>query len=168
MLIADSAPIVEAIATRCVADLMSQGISVGKAGLLPFVYANRLSLPGGFALTLPNGYQRSVSVRIDIETILTGLSDGESLVGRVDLVDLAAVELADMHIQSALMQLDLRGVIRDVGQGQTGFRADSHHTSAQIQLGAGVFVGPNVVRVGERAVQRALHPLARSLRLHGN
>jgi hypothetical protein len=167
-LIADLAPIIEAVGSGCGINLMRQRISVGEPGLLTFVHTNRLALAGGFALAFPHRDQGCVSVRIDVEAVLAGFSHGKCLIRAVDLVDFAAVKLADMHVQSALVQFDLYGIVGDVGQGQTGFGADSHHTGTEIQFRAGIFVSPDIVAVGERTVQRTLDPIASALRLNRN
>jgi hypothetical protein len=46
----------------------------------------------------------------------------------------------------------LDGIVINIGQRQTGFGTHSYETSAEIQLGARVFISPNVVRVGQRAI----------------
>ena len=167
-LVADFAPIVETIWRGCVADLMRQGISIAEARLLAFMHAHRGALTSRFALTFPYRYESRVSVGIDIEAIFAGLSYRERLIRRIDLVDFAAIKLADMHIQCALVQLDLHGIIGNVGQSQTGFRTDSHHTGAETQFGARIFISPNVVADGQRTVERALHPIASALGLKRN
>jgi hypothetical protein len=147
---------------------MRQRISIAEARLLPFVHAHRRALAGSFALALPHRHQSRVSVGIDIEAVLAGLGHSERLIRRIDLIHLTAVQLMDMHVQSALMQLDLHRVIGDIGQSQTGFGTDPHHARAQIQFGARIFVSPNVVADGQRTVQHTLHPIASALRLKRN
>src|ERR1700685_2731761 len=167
-LIADLAPVVEAIRRGSVADLMRQGIPVAEARLLAFVHAHRRALTSGFALAFPHRYQSCVSAGINIEAILAGLGHGERLIRRIDLVHLAAVEFADMYVQSALMQLHLHGIIGDIGQSQTGFRTDSHHSRTQVQFGARIFVSPDVVADCQWTIQLTLHPVACPLRLKRN
>jgi hypothetical protein len=167
-LVANLAPIVEAIFSRGVADLVRQRISISEAGLLAFMQTDGGTLSSRFALALPNRNYGRVAGGVDVEAVVSGLSHGEGLIRSVDLVDFSAIKFVDMHVQSALMQLHLHGVIGDVGQSQTGFGADSHHARAQIQFGARIFIGPHVVADGQRTVQRAFNPIAGPLGLNRN
>jgi hypothetical protein len=132
---------------------MLQRISIGEARLLPGMHPNRRPLASGFAFAFPHRHQSRVSVGIDVEAVVAGFGHGECLIRSVNLPDFAAVKFAQMYVQSALMQLDLHRVIGDVGQGQAAFGTDTHYTRAQIQLGARIFVGPDVVPYRERTVQ---------------
>jgi hypothetical protein len=165
-LVAHFAPIIEAVTSRRVHSLMRQRSSPGKPSLLASAHLNRLSLPGGFALALPNRNDGRIPIRIDVESVIPTLGYRERQVLGVDLINLAAVELADMHIQRALMQLHLHSIVGDVRQSQTAFRANAHHARTQIQLGARVLVSPYVVAVGKRTVSRTLNPIPGPLRLH--
>jgi hypothetical protein len=131
-LVANLAPVVEAVFSRGIADLVRQRISIGEAGLLTFMQTNGRPLSSRVAFALPNCHYGRVSGGVDVEAVVTGLGHGEGLIRGVDLVDFPAVEFVDVHVQSALVQLHLHSVIGDVGQGQTGFGADSHHARAQI------------------------------------
>jgi len=53
-LVANLAPIVEAIFSRGIADLVRQRISIREAGLLTFMQTNGGTLSGRFALALPD------------------------------------------------------------------------------------------------------------------
>jgi hypothetical protein len=167
-LVANLAPVVKAIFSRGIADLVRQGISIGEAGLLAFMQTHGGPLSGRLALALPNRHYSRVSGGVNIEAVVAGLGHGEGLVRSVDLVDFSAIKFVDVYIQSALVQLHLHGVIGDVGQSQTGFGADSHHARAQIQFGARIFIGPDIVADGQGAVQRAFNPIARPLGLNRN
>jgi hypothetical protein len=167
-LVANLTPIVEAIFSRGIADLVRQRISIAEAGLLAFMQTNRGTLSGRLALALPDCYYSRVAGGVDVEAVVAGFGHGEGLIRGVDLVDFSAIKFMDVHVQGALVQLYLHGVTGDVGQSQTGFGADSHHARAQIQLGARIFIGPDVVADGQRTVQRTFDPVAGPLGLNGN
>jgi hypothetical protein len=124
-LIANLAPIVEAVGTRSIGNLVRQRISTGECSLLTRMHANGWALTGGFAFTLANSHHGGIGIRIYIESVVTGFRHGESLIRRVNLVNLAVVEMTDMHIQRPLMQLHLHGVVGDIGQGQAAFGVDA-------------------------------------------
>jgi hypothetical protein len=71
-------------------------------------------------------------------------------------------------VQGALMQRDLHDVVIDVRERKTGFRVDAHETGAKVQLGAGVFIGPNIVGDGQRTILFGLHPIVSAMRLNGD
>jgi hypothetical protein len=131
-LVANLAPIVEAVFSRSIADLMRQRISIGEAGLLAFVQTNGRTLSARFAFALPNCHYGRVSGGVDVEAVVPGLGHGEGLIRGVDFVDFSAIKFMDVHVQSTLVQLHLHRIIGDVGQSQTGFGTDSHHARAQI------------------------------------
>jgi hypothetical protein len=132
------------------------------------VHANRRTLARSLALTFPNRHSRCVPIRINVEAVIARPGYGERQVLRVNLINFAAIKLADVHIQRALMQLHLHCIIGDIGQRQTAFGAYSHHPGAKIQLSPRIFVRPNIVPDRQRTVQRTLNPIARALRLHRN
>src|SRR6202042_2809804 len=101
-LVADLAPVVEAVGRGRGGNLMLQRISVGEARLFVFMHAHRGALTSRFALTLPHRHQSCVSIGIDIKSVFAGLSYRERLIRRIDLVYFSAVKLADVHVQSAL------------------------------------------------------------------
>jgi hypothetical protein len=160
--------LIETVRLGSNADLTGQGISIGKARLLSGMHADRGALAGSFALTLPDRYYGRVCGRIDIEAVIAGLAHGEGLIRSVDFVDFSTIEFADVHFQRALVQLHLHGIIGDVGQSQTGFRADAQKAGAEIQFGARILISPDVVADSQRAVHRAFDPIAGTLRLNGD
>jgi hypothetical protein len=82
---------------------MLERISTCEASLLAGVHANRGALACSLALAFPHGHPSCVSRGIDVEAVLAGLRHGERLVRRVDFINFATVEFADMHIQRALV-----------------------------------------------------------------
>jgi hypothetical protein len=103
-LITDLAPIIERVGTWGIMNLVCQRIASSKARLVARLYLHCRPLAGRGAFALANGDDGVVAIRIDIETVISRLRNRERQVRRIDLVDLAAVEMAHMHIQRALMQ----------------------------------------------------------------
>src|SRR5207253_4096359 len=90
-LIADAAPVVRSVAAGIVVDLVSQGRPAGEARHVITFYFHGAALSGSFAFATPNRDHGSVTVGVDIETVLARLGEGESHVRRVDLIYLATI-----------------------------------------------------------------------------
>jgi hypothetical protein len=121
---------------------------------------------GGLAFAAPYCDHSFVGVRIYIEAVVSRLLHGERLVRRVHFIDFVVIQPAHVQVQCALVQLQLHGVLADIGQGQAGFGVDTRQAGADVDFGARILVRPNIVRIGQRTVQFAGHPIASSLRLH--
>jgi hypothetical protein len=126
------------------------------------------TLTGSFTLTLSHRDRSRVPIRIDVETIVSGLGQRERQIGRVNLPHLAVLQMPYMYIQRALVESHLHRIIVNVGQCEAGLGVDSQYAGAYIQLAARVFIRPDVVRIGQRTVRRTFHPVPGSLRLNGD
>jgi hypothetical protein len=102
-LIANLAPIIEAVRPRCVVNLMRQRISTREARLLTGMHTNRGALACRFTLSLSDGDQGCVSVGVYIEAVVARFDYRECLIGRINLVDFALIEVANMHVYRALV-----------------------------------------------------------------
>ena len=69
-LIANAGPVVEAVETGRIEDLVSQGRSAGEARLLIVFYFHGPTLARGLAFAVPNCNQRCIAIGIDIEAVL--------------------------------------------------------------------------------------------------
>jgi hypothetical protein len=120
------------------------------------------------AFAFPHIDYRPVSTRPDVEAIVSGLLHRKGEVGSIHLVSLALVESTDVQIQRPLVQLHLNNVVPDIGQGKTGLIADSQEARAHVQFGLGIFIGPDIVGIGQWTIQRPFDPISRSLGLNRN
>ncbi|GAC1437966.1 MAG: hypothetical protein NVS1B11_32720 [Terriglobales bacterium] len=161
-------PLVETILVGSFGNDVLQGISSREAGLLMRTHSNRFALAGSFPFTFPHGDNRCISVRIYVEAVVAGLKNGECLVWRVHFVDLAVVQVTDMQVHQALVQFELHGVVADIGQGQAAFGINPNEPSSDVQLGAGILVGPDVIRICERTIQFPRNPVVHAMRLDGH
>lgn len=158
-LIAHATPLIKSVGTRRASGLVGQRISAAELQLLAFVNTHARALSCGLAFALKHGNESRVSIRVHIETVVTGLPDGERQIRSINLPNFAAVQMADVHIQRALVERYLHGIVAHIGESQAGLRVDAEQARAQIQFGAGIFVRPDVVGIGERAVGFPLHPV---------
>jgi hypothetical protein len=166
--VARAAPAVKAIECRGFGDRVLERGAIRKACLLVRLDSNGGTAAGRVALTLANGYDGGVTIRIDVKTVVSAFLDGERHVGCVDFVYLAAEQLADVQIQRALVQFDLHVLTGNVGQCQAALITHAEQASAHVEFGLGLFVGPDVVGIRERAVLRPGNPVSRALGLNRN
>jgi hypothetical protein len=85
-------------------------------------------LTGRLSFSLPDGHDRRVSTRINIEAIIAWLQNGESLIGSVNFVDFPAEQMADVNVQCTLMKRNLNRIFVDIGQRQAGLGTDAQKT----------------------------------------
>jgi hypothetical protein len=109
---------------------------------------HRRTLTGSFTLTFPYRDRSRVPIRIDVEAIVSRLGQRERQIGRVNLPNLAVLQMPHMYIQRALVERHLHRIIVDVGQRETGLGVDSQYTCAHVELAARVFIRPDVIRIG--------------------
>jgi hypothetical protein len=163
--VARIAPLIEAVRGAHFGNLVGKRSAIGKSGLLVRLHSHRRALTASFAFTFPDIYYRGVPAGVNVEAIFARLLYGKSKVWRLHFVVLAVVQFADAQIQCSLVQPDLNRIVTDIGQGQTALAVNPQHTSASVQFDLRIFIGPNIVGVGQRAIQRPFHPIPGPLRL---
>ena len=131
--------------------------------------AHARTLASGVSFAFANRHHRRVAVRIDVEAVVARFLNREGQVWSVDLVDFPLKQVADVKVQRSLMKLHLNAVVADVRHRKTGFVTQSKNARAHVQLCTRLFVTPNIVGIGQRAVQRPLDPvpIAGGLNRHG-
>jgi hypothetical protein len=120
------------------------------------------------AFTFAHRDHARVAVGIDIHAVHTRLLNRERHIRRVDLVDLAAKQVANMHVERALVQFHLHRAVADVGQGQAGLVAHAHDARAHVQFGARFLIRPHVIGNRQRTVQTSRNPILGAARLNRN
>src|SRR6266478_3901226 len=88
-LIAQPAPIVEAIPVRGIIDMVGKGCTAGEASLPIALHLYGTAFASTFPFTMPHCDQGCIAAGIDIEAVLTGLCDRKRGVRCVHFVDLA-------------------------------------------------------------------------------
>jgi len=122
----------------------------------------------GFSFASPNCDDGFVRVGIDVEAVVAGLQHSERLVRSVHFVGLAVIQSPHVQIQRALMELQLNGVFADIRKREAALGIDPDQASAHADFGARIFVGPDIVGIRQRTVNRACDPIISAARLHGN
>jgi hypothetical protein len=158
-LVADRAPIVETIIRRRFGNRVRHRSIVSELDLLVGFDPHGGALSGCVSFALAHSDDCRIAIWINIEAIHTGLLNCERRVGRINLVNFATKEMADMQIQCSLMQLHLNGVIAYVGERQTGLIAHAKDAAADVQLCTRFLVGPYVVGNRQWTIQTSCNPI---------
>jgi hypothetical protein len=144
------------------------GSSITETRLLVFAKVDGWAIAGRFAFTSPNCDDRLINIGVYVKAVVTRLLHGKCLVRCVHLVLFVIVEAADVQVQRSLVKLQLHRVFRNVCESQAGFRTYANESAAHADLGARIFVGPDIIGIGQRSVEFPRHPIARSLWLDRN
>lgn len=158
-LVAVKAKAVEVVRTRDVVDLVVPQGGIEEADRLAVAHGEIGVVAIGRAAAVPHRHRGVAALRIDVDTVLARPRDGEGQGRRVDFVHLVLVEPAHAQVQCALGELHLGGAIVEVQQLQAGALVHAQRRAAQLQLGAGVAVGPQAVAADQRPVERGHHPV---------
>jgi len=167
-LIARMTPVVKRIGSWRLGDFLIGGIPVTKVRLFPGFHGDRRSVIASLAFTLPNRHFAGVAVRIHVDTVFARSPHGERRIRRINFVSLTVHQMTNPQAQRTLMQLQLSRVIADASQSQAAFAAHANHTTTYVQFGARVFVSPDVIGTGKRAIHDSSYPIAGALGLNGD
>jgi hypothetical protein len=129
-LIAHRAPAVEAVIRGRFRNRVRHRSAISEAYLLVGMYLNARSLTSGIALALAHRDYGSIAIRVDIEAVVTRLLNRERHVRSINLVNLPREQVANMDVQSALVKLDLDGIVVNVGERKAGLVAQTEHACA--------------------------------------
>jgi hypothetical protein len=119
--------------------------TIGKAHLLVGAYLNAWSLTGGITFALAHRDHGCIAIRVDVKAVVTRLLDGERHVRGINLVNLPCKQVAYMHVQGALVKLDLDRVVVNVGERKASLVAQTEHARAHVEFGARRLVAPEVI-----------------------
>jgi hypothetical protein len=125
-LVARTRPLVKVVKTRRSVSIHRHRRAIGKSHLLTCVDANGRAATSRLTLASPHRDHGLIVVRIYVEAVVSRLLHGERLVGRVHFIDFVVIKPAHVQVQRALVQLQLHGVLTDVGQGQAGLGVDAN------------------------------------------
>ena len=126
------------------------------------------SAAGGIAFTRAHADGRGVAVGIDVDAVFTGALQREGQVRRVDLKIVAAFEAAHRNVHRTLRQLNLHGAIVEIQERDARLAANANGSAADVQLAAGISVGPEIVAHRKRAIGIRLHPIRFTTGLEGD
>ena len=110
----------------------------------------------------------SRGIRVGIEAILATARDGDGGVGRVHFEAVAVGQMARAQDQLALGEADLHEVVVQIEKAHAGLGTEAQHRIIQMQLGARVGIGPQVVTRGEGPVHDGGRPIVGAGGLDGN
>jgi hypothetical protein len=108
---------------------------------------------------MPHGYGARFTGFIDIYTIEPGSEERHGAIRCVHFNRFVFAKIANANRQAALRDAELRNLIVEIEQAHFGEGADSHRCPADLQLGAGQVVGPDVVAGRNRIVEGRGTPL---------
>ena len=81
------------------------------------------------------------------------------MLGGVDLVALAGLEVTHAHDERPGAELHLRAVVIEIEEREAGIAAEPNAGSAEVELGARALIAPQAIAAGERAVEVCRRPL---------
>ena len=87
---------------------------------------------------------------------------------RIDLYVVVGVERAHTNERGALRQADLQMIVIEIEDLEGGLRREANRVRADVQLGARVGVGPEMVAGGERIVECRARPVVDISRTEGD
>ncbi|SPC21839.1 conserved membrane hypothetical protein [Cupriavidus oxalaticus] len=154
-------PAVEAVFGNGAAAGVGQ-VGAGKAHAVAALQFDRAAVAVDHGAAMPHRHRGGAAVRGHVEPVVARLARHEGQVGRIDLDGLVLRQRAHAHLQRALRQLDLRGVVVQVQDAGRGGTAHAHGDGAGMQLGAAAGVHPQPVAGSDRAVQAGGGPLVRT------
>ena len=144
--------------------------TLGAAKFRAFLGMNRKGAAAGghFAFAAEGRHARHVALFIHFHAKISGVSNGEGQVRRVHFVQFAFAQLANAEIDQSLGHAHLRRALIQIQEGQCRVAVQMDRGVACLQLGAGIFVHPDPVADGHRAVGLGVRPFTRTAGLHGN
>ncbi|MCY1519461.1 hypothetical protein D9M68_542130 [compost metagenome] len=154
-------PAVEAVFGNGAAAGVGQ-VGAGKAHAIAALQFDRAAVAVDHGAAMPHRHRGGAAVRGHVEPVVPRLARHEGQVGGIDLDGLVLRQRAHAHLQRALRQLDLRGVVIQVQDAGRGSAAHAHGDGAGMQLGAAAGVHPQAVAGGHRPVQAGGGPLVRA------
>ena len=143
-------------------------IGTAECGALAAAEFIALASARGFAIAFANADDGVVSIGADFNAIMTGLEDGEGLVGCVDLEIVVFMQAAHGDIDCAGGELKLHGIVVEIDEGEAGHGAEADDGRPELHFGAGTLVGPKLVAGRQGTVGNGSHPIAFAGGLEGN
>ncbi len=123
-------------------------------------------------MTSPRPFQTVTSVSspaaVYVHAVLAGALNLESRIRSIDFEAVFVIEMADAEDERALGQAQLGGPVVKLEKGDAGFRIHAHGSGADLELGAGILVRPEIVPVAERTILDRGYPVALAAGLKRN
>src|SRR5579872_4661219 len=167
-LVTRAAPFVKIVHASGAIAVVGQGVRAGKVGAIAGIHVVFIAGAGGFAFTRAHGDRGGIPVGVDIDAIFTGALQREGQVGRIDFEIIAAFHPPHSDAHRTLRQLDLHGAVVEIQESDAGLTGDANGRTSNVQLAAGIAIGPEIVAGGQRAVGIGLDPIAFAAGLEGN
>src|SRR5882762_616027 len=161
-------PVVESVGAADLDDVGAKGVGAGEGGALTCVDGKVLPIAGGFAFTLADTDHRVGAVFAGFDAIAAASENGKRLIGGVNLEDVVVVEVAHVDVHDAGGELELGGAVIQIQKREAGVGAEADYGGAQLEFGAGIVVGPELVAGGHGTVGNGLHPFGFASGLEGD
>ena len=110
----------------------------------------------------------SSPIGVGVEAILAFAQNRDGGVGSVNFETIVVTQVPHTQKELALGEADLREVVVQAEEAKARLRTHSQDGVIQMQFGASVGIGPQVISGGERPVDHRGTPIVRAGRLHGN
>src|SRR2546425_6247338 len=166
--VAFRSPAVKAVGTRSLVNAVLNVVRAVEFRALAGVNLIGLAAGGNLAFAANHGHARAVTVFINVNAKSACFLDGESQIRSVYFVEIALTQFADTEVQTPLRKAHLRDALVEVQEGHRGHAAEMHRGGAGLQFGAGIFVNPDLVANGHRAVFCGAAPIPLSPGLQGD
>src|SRR6185437_4357844 len=128
--------------------------------LLPRPQIPRVSSAAGYLTgSFAHHDDCGASIGIGLDSIFTGLRDGECEIGSVDFERVVGRLISKMDFDGPLSKLELNGAIIQREKRDAGFAGKTNRGAADVDLAARIFVRPQIVAGSKRAIRIGLHPI---------
>ena len=162
------APVIEIIRIGNALDVRIESVRAGKGALLARVDGVSGATAVDFSFPIANADDSGVAGFVDIDAVAARTKNGEGKIGCVDF-DVFTVPLAPhTDADGALGNANLNGLVIQIEEREAGFAGKAKGSGIDVQLGASVLIGPELVACGDGAIRDSRNPVIGSSRTKGD
>ena len=166
--IAGFGPSIKVVRTVKLFHIRVKLIGTAECGALTAAEFIALASAHRFSIAFANADDGVVSIGADFDAIVSGLEDGEGLIGCVDLEVVVFMQAAHGDVDCARSELKLHGIVVEVEERESGHGPEADDGRPELHFGAGTLVGPKLVAGRQGTVGNGSHPIAFAGGLEGN
>src|SRR6266567_3459857 len=153
-------PAVEIIAIGNLAEIVVDVLLVaGKSCGLACDHGIGKSAARNSTAAVPDVGDGATSVLAYVDTIFTGLQQGQRDVWGIDFVRISIIEMPHAQNHGTLRQTDLGGMVVERQEGDSGLRTQADRRGTNVHFGARIFVRPEIVTRNHRTIRHACDPV---------
>src|SRR5208283_4803643 len=162
------APAIEIIRIGKTLDVRIKSVRTGKEALLARVDGVSGAAAGDLALPIANANDGGVAGFVDIDAVAAGTKNREGQIGRVDFNVFGVPQAPHADVDGALSNANLNGLVIQIEEGEAGCPGKAEGSGIDVQLGASVVVGPELVTGGDGAIRDGGNPVIGAGRTEGD